>query len=437
MTSGFEDQPLNTMIDLVDAANPRAVAGAALALTEVRAAFADMAVELRRRLDGVAWKGEAEREFRRFGARLADHADDLGRYAGIVAGQLEEAAGGLTSVRNSMPPRSTAPDGGLPGGPAEPHRQEAVNQLNRLASFYAVAGANLASAEPPAFVPDLRADVPRPASPGTAAAPSAPTGAGGAGGMGGPGSAGSMGGPGSAGGAGGSGSGPAASADLSGTVPSAPRTAPHGSAPAWGEDATRDDLTSAGPPHPAAPAPLAPATPTEPAPPTAMELNSVSPGAQPASPPAASAQPPGPAPAPAQPLPGAISGGVAVPLLTRAVPSGYGTPSSLPPTGAPGFAATPAGGSGPAPAAPLPRALPGIPGITGGIPARTATPTPRPAFTQGGAGLVRSRSAVAPRTGRRTTPPPRATEDTSTWTAGRPPATPAVITAPADPHPPH
>ncbi|GAA3487996.1 hypothetical protein GCM10018987_20790 [Streptomyces cremeus] len=216
-----------------------------------------------------------------------------------------------------------------------------------------------------------------------------------------------------------------------------PRTAPHGSAPAWGEDATRDDLTSAGPPHPAAPAPLAPATPTEPAPPTAMELNSVSPGAQPVPPPAASAQPPGPAPAPAQPLPGAISGGGAVPLLTRAVPSGYGTPSPLPLTGVPGSAATPAGGSGPAPATPLPRALPGIPGITGGIPARTATPTPRPAFTQGGAGLVRSRSAAAPRTGRCTTPPPRATEDTSTWTAGRPPATPAVITAPADPHPPH
>ncbi len=436
MTNGFEDQRLNTMTDLVDAANPRAVAGAALALTGVRAAFADAAVELRRRLDGVAWRGEAEREFRRFGTRLADHADDLGRYAGFVAGQLEEAAGGLTSVRNSMPPRSTTPDGGLPGGPAEPHRQEAVNQLNRLASFYAVAGANLASAEPPAFVSDLRTDVPRPASPGAFAAPSAPTGTGGTGAAGGTGGAVGAGGT---GGADGSGSGPAASADPSGTVPPAPRTAPHGSAPAWGEAAVRirDDLTPAGLPHPAAPAPLAPATPAESGPPTAMELNSVSPGAQPAPQTAASTPPAGPAPAPAQPLPGAISGGIAVPLLTRAVPSAYGTPSPPPSTGAPGPAATPAGSSGPAPAAPLPPVIPGIPGITGGIPARTATPAPRPAFTRGGAGLVRSPPAAAPRAGRRTAPPPRATEDTSTWTAGRPPTTPAVVTAPADPHHPH
>ncbi|CAM5531181.1 hypothetical protein GCM10010329_56580 [Streptomyces spiroverticillatus] len=401
MTSSFENHRLNTMIDLVEAANPRSVAGAALALAGVREEFARAAVELRRRVGAVEWKGEAEREFHRFGTRLADHADDLGTYAGIVAGQLEEAAGGLTSVRNSLPPRSTSPDGGLPGGPDEPHRQEALNQLNRLASFYAVSGSTLASAEPPVLGADLRTEVPRPAS--------APAGGSGTGTPTSP-------------------SGPHTRADQPGPALPGPRAPLHASAHAGEEAAphTQDTLAAGGLPHPS------PATaPTQqPAALTTMELNSLTPGTQPAPPLAPPVQAQHSAPAPAlggpSPLPAAIAGGLAIPLTAR---------STAPPPPAYGSAATPTtpGGTvraGSTPPTPPPRPLPGIPGVTGGTPARATSPTPRPAFTQGGTGLVRPQPTTAPRKDgrRRTGPQSRATEDPETWTSPHPPTTPAVIT---------
>ncbi|MFJ2741240.1 hypothetical protein ACIO3O_16415 [Streptomyces sp. NPDC087440] len=430
MTGSFENHPLNTMIALVEAANPRAVQGAAEALAGVREAFVEAAVELRRRLDGVDWKGEAETEFRRFGRRLADHADDLGAYSGIVAGQLEQAAGGLTSVRNSMPPRSASPGGGLPGGPAEPHRQEALNQLNRLASFYAVSGSTLASTEPPAFDAALRAGVPRPAA--------ASSGGGGAGrtvrtvrt----------------------AGDAPAALADPSGTTLPGPRPVLQEPTPASWHEATAHpqtdlplrDLSS----HPATSPAQHATTSVEHPPPTTMELNSLSPGTQPAPPPpATSAQPqaPTPAPAPALPAPGTISGGIAVPLPPRATSTTYGAPSLTPSPGTPGTPATPGstiGRTGTASPTPLPRPLAGIPGVMGGTPTRTPSATPRPAFTQGGTGLIRPHpqpGAAASRKGRRTAPPSRATEAPETWTPAHPPTTPAVIPPPPNPrsHPHH
>ncbi|MCX5203830.1 hypothetical protein OG897_20530 [Streptomyces sp. NBC_00237] len=433
MTAGsgsFETHRLNTMIDLVEAGNPRAVAGAAYALADVRESFTEAAHELRQRLAAVEWKGEAGTEFRRFGTRLANHADDLGTYARVVADQLEQAATGLASVRNSMPPRSTTPETeplALPGSPADLNRQEALTQLNRLASHYAVAGANLAAAEPPRFDSDLRADVPRP----TAAA----------GGMGG---TGGMGSPGDAGGTGGS----------AGHAPStAGAHAPP--APTGIDEPTRSHT------HPAAPRPQwAPTPPGLPGAPhttdvpttrptaTTMELNSLAPGAHPPTAPHPSPpQPQGPAPSTAPPLGppptqlGAISGGLPLASTARGGAStgapGTGNRTTTPaPSTAYGAATTTPSTTG-RPGAPTsaPRPLTGIPGVMGGTPTWAASPTTRPAFTQGGAGLVRTQP-TNPRTGRRPAPPPnRATEDSETWTSAGPAANPAVITGPPTTHP--
>lgn len=94
---------------------------------------------------------------------------------------MKVASTGLTSVRNSAPPRDDravpkkVEDFPLPertddnpeyakAVKVEKDRQEAINQMNRLASFYAVSEESLASQEPPKFPGMLNAAVPRPSN---------------------------------------------------------------------------------------------------------------------------------------------------------------------------------------------------------------------------------------------------------------------------------
>lgn len=95
---------------------------------------------------------------------------------------MESAGAGLASVRASMPPRDNRADpkavediplpkraeGNEEYGAAvkaEKHRQEAINQMNRLASFYLVSREGMARQEPPTFsaMPDVGVPEPVPA----------------------------------------------------------------------------------------------------------------------------------------------------------------------------------------------------------------------------------------------------------------------------------
>ncbi|MEU8889009.1 hypothetical protein [Streptomyces sp. NPDC048442] len=421
----FESYALNTMIDLVEAGNPQALAGAAEALGGVRKAFQEAARELRGHLGAVEWKGESGTEFRRFGGRLAEHADDLGTYASLVGAHLTEAATGLTVVRSAMPPRAPAAGTGLP--PSEPHRQEAINQLNRLASYYAVTGANLAAEEPPRFEEKLDAAVPRPAAGGGAAA---------AGGSQGPtATAGNHGGTGYEG---------------TGWPTPAPTPTPTTYAPHVTYDTAGDPAGTSSSPR-TGHAPTPPPAAVSPNPPTTtMELNSVTPPTL-ATTTVAAASSGIPTPAvpqltpPLQPLPpvaafpgplGGISGGM--PLTTPA-----NTAPHTPASGITGRAAT--GGTATGRNGPRQPFTAGMPGVVGGSPVR-GVPTPRTGtgggpFTQGGAGLLRPAPpamAPAPRTPQGSKPSPsrprprHLTEDEETWTAGRQTPVPPVVH-----HPPH
>lgn len=413
MTSRFESHDLNTMIDLVDAANPQALEGAGRALMGVRAAFHGAAGELRGHLAGVEWKGESAAGFRRFGVRLAEHAEALGEYAGSVGTELKEASAGLTSVRNSLPPRDGSPATGAV--PSEPHRQEAVNQLNRLASYYQVSTERLAAEQVPVFEEDLTAAVPRPSGAGATDSGADP-------------------------------------GTVPGTTPgTTPGTAPGTTSGAAEQPAPRPSAPSAiSPPQTTAPAPstdtlptpagtlahassdLAPTDPpTHSHPPLTMELNSVT--AQPTS--AVSAvSPAAPQPLTSPPQPVTPASGWAVPLAGI---SG-GIPVPPPVSSSPG---TPVRGiaSG---TAPQTRAIPTTPyGVTGGTPTRT-TATPRTGtFTQGGAGLVRpmappmappplQRTPTRPSRNTTTTATSPLTEDEETWTSAQPTPTPPVVTHP-------
>ncbi|MFE4910535.1 hypothetical protein ACFRCX_03065 [Streptomyces sp. NPDC056652] len=177
--TSFEGAQLNAMLDLVEASNPSDLEDAGEALVAAKDALNKAAEELNDYVMSVEWKGESGTEFRRFGGELAKHAWALGTFANAAGTQMKVASTGLTSVRNSAPPRDgravpkKVEDFPLPertddnpeyvkAVKVEKDRQEAINQMNRLASFYAVSEESLAGQEPPKFPGMLNAAVPRP-----------------------------------------------------------------------------------------------------------------------------------------------------------------------------------------------------------------------------------------------------------------------------------
>ncbi|MFJ2026399.1 hypothetical protein ACIODW_21705 [Streptomyces sp. NPDC087897] len=177
--TSFEGFELNSMIDLVENTRPEDLESAGKALWAARDAISKAAEELDTYLTGVDWQGESGTAFRAFGKGLVAHARELGDFAEVAGTQITVAGTGLASVRSAMPPRDDrqvrkSPDDiELPARTAdnpeyqaalkvEKNRQEAINQINRLASYYAVSGKRLEGQEPPRFEKRLDIEMPKP-----------------------------------------------------------------------------------------------------------------------------------------------------------------------------------------------------------------------------------------------------------------------------------
>ncbi|MEU1192676.1 hypothetical protein [Streptomyces sp. NPDC005859] len=166
--TSFEGYDLNAMIDIVESANPETLENAATALVDARDAINDAANELSRNLGDVDWEGEAHTAFYTWGMNLTTTALALAGYTDEVGTQVLAASAGLASVRKSMPPRDSrlvpkkVDDIPTPqrvegnaeytaAVKAEKDRQEAINQMYRLASFYTVSSGMMEMAEEPEF----------------------------------------------------------------------------------------------------------------------------------------------------------------------------------------------------------------------------------------------------------------------------------------------
>ncbi|MGI5194468.1 hypothetical protein ACQEVY_12670 [Streptomyces sp. CA-288835] len=177
--TNFEGHDLNAMIDMVESAKPEDLETAATALLNAQTAIEDAAGELEGHISRVDWEGESGEAFRKWGAKLVIHARKLADFAEAAGTQMTASATGLASVRSAMPPRDTRLDpktvADIPtpkrvegneeyaaAVKAEKDRQEAINQMNRLSSFYEVSETMLAQQEPPVFeaMPDM--GVPKP-----------------------------------------------------------------------------------------------------------------------------------------------------------------------------------------------------------------------------------------------------------------------------------
>ncbi len=179
--TSFEEVQLNAMLDLLEASNPSDLERAGENLEKARVALNKAAKDLDDFVKKTDWKGEGATEFQRYGSELAGYAWKLGAFANVVGTQMTVASTGLTSVKNSMPrerdtrliakkpeafalapAKDTNPEY-IEAVKVEKNRQEAINQMNRLSSFYAVSEQSLAQQQPPEMPKMLKAAVPRPA----------------------------------------------------------------------------------------------------------------------------------------------------------------------------------------------------------------------------------------------------------------------------------
>jgi hypothetical protein len=156
------DLPLNAMIDLVEQTDPEDLESSGRALWDARDAIKSAAEELDGHIQKVHWVGESGEAFRTWGGTLVTDTHHLSDFAGAAGDQITAAAVGLAAVRSAMPARDTEasrkrPDtftatekaadkeGYAAAVKVEKDRQEAINQMNRLGSYYAVSEEMLAS----------------------------------------------------------------------------------------------------------------------------------------------------------------------------------------------------------------------------------------------------------------------------------------------------
>ncbi|MGQ5639250.1 MULTISPECIES: hypothetical protein [unclassified Streptomyces] len=169
--SQFDECDLNDMIDAVEQANPEHLEMAGKAIWDARDAISAAAKDLRKYVDNVDWEGEGATSFHAYATSLLAWAGEFEDYAHNVGAEVTAAATGLASVSKSMPQERDPRPAGEQKRPwllpkakqvdsnpdyvlaqkVEKNRQEAINQMNRLASYYSVAGGTLQSQPKPSM----------------------------------------------------------------------------------------------------------------------------------------------------------------------------------------------------------------------------------------------------------------------------------------------
>ncbi|MFE0766379.1 hypothetical protein [Streptomyces smyrnaeus] len=200
----FEPYRLNQMVDLVEDASPQDLEDVGDALWDAARSIRKAEEELKTYFDEVEseWEGKTKEEFSKWAKSLRRETLKLSEYAGAAGTQLKAAGFGLSMVKSSMPKRD--PEEDKVYGPylppkitskskpevreREQKRQEAIQQMNKLSSYYKVALANIQVAEknkptfgtmPNVGVPPVVPTSPYEGSPsggseGSAAVPAAP-----------------------------------------------------------------------------------------------------------------------------------------------------------------------------------------------------------------------------------------------------------------------
>ncbi|MFG2098175.1 hypothetical protein [Streptomyces sp. NPDC048612] len=131
------------------------------ALVDAGKEIAEITKDLEAYVDQVRWQGDGATAFRNWTAATATESRKLSHYARTTGEAMVDAAGALGQARlmprPPEPKNSVEVDSGKVSGfdalRKNPERDEAVTEMNRLASYYRTAQQKIASQEPPNFQP--------------------------------------------------------------------------------------------------------------------------------------------------------------------------------------------------------------------------------------------------------------------------------------------
>lgn len=152
----FEDKSLAALHSMVANANPKALTSRGDALGKAGTDMDGIGHELRAYVERVQWKGQGGDAFREWGQQFALETMRFAMYARSLGQHLADAGQALTEAKAAIP----APEGMCYADPEkdkarqkeeEAKRQEAINQMIRLSSYYRMAGENIRGAEEPQF----------------------------------------------------------------------------------------------------------------------------------------------------------------------------------------------------------------------------------------------------------------------------------------------
>ncbi|HEX5569523.1 MAG TPA: hypothetical protein VFY14_21820, partial [Streptomyces sp.] len=179
-STNFEGKDLEDMLAMVENANPSDLESAADDLWQAAGKIKEIGDDLKTHVDKVAWEGEFGESFRAWGRNLSKNTLLLADYTEQASVNLKTAGVGLATVKNGMPKRN-ASYAGIPrpeniptveqvetnekfklAKKKEEDRQEAINQMNRLASYYRVSRENMQAKEEPQFGPMPKIGMPPP-----------------------------------------------------------------------------------------------------------------------------------------------------------------------------------------------------------------------------------------------------------------------------------
>ncbi|MGK5446556.1 hypothetical protein [Streptomyces radiopugnans] len=157
-TGEFEGKSLAALNAMVAKADPGLLTSRGQALGKAGSDMDGIGSELRTHIDRVEWDGEGGDAFREWGRQFALESMRFAAYVRTLGQHMVNAGQALTEAKAAIP----EPESMCYADPEkdkarqereESKRQEAINQLNRLSSYYRTTGESLRAAEEPDFKP--------------------------------------------------------------------------------------------------------------------------------------------------------------------------------------------------------------------------------------------------------------------------------------------
>lgn len=152
----FDNASHYELYDMVQGAKPTQLSAAGLALMTAYTDLDSIADEMLAHADNVKWRGEGSQSFRTWVEEMSKQTRKMADYTLLVGTNMSIAGDGLSEVQSAMPKPDTMcyadeekEKARLKN--AEPNRQEAIKQIEKLDSYYTTTRTDIAGLEEPNF----------------------------------------------------------------------------------------------------------------------------------------------------------------------------------------------------------------------------------------------------------------------------------------------